>query len=497
MEVEVSFPESTNQQTALADGKSDCQFLVLVQKASILLSLLVFALSPAVFAVKHPVPLEKDTTDAKCVECHEDKTKGKVVHPAVQMGCSSCHFLRSTGDDTRIVLKNARPATLCLTCHSDKQTAGVKAHVHAPARQDCLKCHNPHVSENKSLLLKSDSGDKDSNLCLSCHTQGLNVPEKGSRHAALDMGCETCHVTHKTGERGKQEFDFHLTKATPALCIDCHDPKDAGIAKAHQGQPIAAANCINCHDPHQSSSPKLLQANLHAPFEAAACDTCHAAPKDGKVVLTQPDSRALCLTCHEEVGKKMDAAKVAHPGAQGECVACHNPHGGKKPKFVDTVSACTSCHTNQADALAKKAVLHDPAFNQSCNVCHTSHGGDRDHLLRAEVDDLCLTCHGPDAKALKGPDGKSESIFAKTIVLPAGYLAKSPHIELTNARLGHPVPSHPVSGTDPRDKNKKISCISCHDPHAGEAKGMLLSKNGSQSTLCGECHENMKQEQSK
>ena len=36
----------------------------------------------------------------------------------------------------------------------------------------------------------------------------MNVPEKGSRHAALDMGCDTCHVTHKTGERGKQEFDY-------------------------------------------------------------------------------------------------------------------------------------------------------------------------------------------------------------------------------------------------------------------------------------------------
>ncbi len=80
------------------------------------------------------------------------------------------------------------------------------------------------------------------------------------------MGCETCHVTHKVGEKGKIEFDYHLTKATPALCLDCHDPKDAGLIKAHQGQPFATANCVQCHDPHQSSQPKLMQAFTHPPF---------------------------------------------------------------------------------------------------------------------------------------------------------------------------------------------------------------------------------------
>ena len=82
-------------------------------------------------------------------------------------------------------------------------------------------------------------------------------PKDGSRHAALDMGCETCHVTHKVGEKGKVEFDFHLTKAPPALCLDCHDATSADLVKAHQGQPFGTANCVQCHDPHQSSQPQL------------------------------------------------------------------------------------------------------------------------------------------------------------------------------------------------------------------------------------------------
>ncbi len=87
-----------------------------------------------------------------------------------------------------------------MTCHADKNAADLKGTVHPPAIRDCLKCHSPHTSDNKYLLIKTDSGDKGQNLCLTCHNQGVDVPKRGSRHPALDMGCETCHVTHKVGD---------------------------------------------------------------------------------------------------------------------------------------------------------------------------------------------------------------------------------------------------------------------------------------------------------
>src|SRR5581483_9237653 len=79
--------------------------------------------------------------------------------------------------------------------------------------------------------------------------------QRGSRHAALDMGCETCHLTHKNGDRGKIEFAAHLKKDVPALCIECHDVKDAALQKTHQDQPFGSANCLQCHNPHQSAKP--------------------------------------------------------------------------------------------------------------------------------------------------------------------------------------------------------------------------------------------------
>ena len=238
------------------------------------------------FGAVHPVPLDPKTDASKCIECHEEKTKGKAVHSAIAMGCMSCHEVRVNKDITRIKLITSTPQALCITCHADKDAATLKGTVHPPAVRDCIKCHDPHQSDNKFQLLKATSGEKKDNLCLTCHTQGLNVPEKGSRHAALDMGCDTCHVTHKVGEVGKIEFDKHLTKAVPALCIDCHDPKDAALIKAHREQPFGTANCIQCHNPHQSAQPKLMQTFTHPPFADKSCEVCHST---GKGWQSRPD----------------------------------------------------------------------------------------------------------------------------------------------------------------------------------------------------------------
>ena len=174
---------------------------------SIPVIILLSLLPAASWASVHPVPLDPNQDPATCAQCHEDKTKGKSVHSAIAMGCTSCHEIRVKKDVTRLKLITTTTVALCVTCHADKKAADIKGVVHPPAVRDCVKCHDPHTSDNKNQLLKPASGDsKDSNLCLSCHKTGVDVPKDGSRHAALDMGCDTCHITHKTGQRGKREF---------------------------------------------------------------------------------------------------------------------------------------------------------------------------------------------------------------------------------------------------------------------------------------------------
>jgi predicted CXXCH cytochrome family protein len=457
---------------------------------------IIFAGASLAFAGVHPVPLDKNTPPEKCAECHADKAKGKFTHSAIAMGCTSCHEIRVNRDVTRVILITAAPQALCLTCHADHNAADLKGVVHPPAVRDCVKCHDPHQSDNKFQLLKPTSGDKSTNLCLQCHTQGVNVPEKGSRHAALDMGCDTCHVTHKVGERGKEEFDFHLTKASPALCLDCHDAKDAALIKAHQGQPFATSNCVQCHDPHQSNSPKLMQAFAHPPFAMGSCETCHQPAKDGKVVLTQADTKALCVTCHAEKAEQIEKAKVPHPGAQGECTVCHNPHAGKTPGFIqpDPVNACLACHSDQAEQF-KKAHLHQPAFGLGCATCHEPHGSDNAHLLRANGSALCLECHGPDSKPQKLETEHVITIFNGKVKLPEDYYVKNKVVILPiKYGLGHPMLGHPVQDVmDPADITKvktHIDCMTCHQPHSSTQPGLLVKDQANNMAFCDTCHKN-------
>ncbi len=464
-----------------------------VMKRAAQFVLILVAVSSVALASVHPVPLKKDTDSATCVQCHTDKTKGKVVHPAVTMGCMTCHEVREGRDVTRVLLKDGTAQKLCTTCHQDKDASKIQGRVHPPNVRDCLKCHDPHTSENDNLLLKPAMGGQGDNLCLQCHNTGVDVPKGGSRHAALDMGCTTCHTIHKSGDTSNIEFADHLTKAPPALCLDCHDASDPSLQKAHHGQPFATANCVQCHDPHQSKSPHLLQSNLHFPFENQMCDTCHQPAKDGKVVLTEPDTRKLCGTCHADEVKQIDTAKVQHPGAQGECTTCHNPHAGTNQYFLqpDPVNACTQCHTDQA-ADGKKAYPHQPAFGQGCATCHDAHGNSNEHLLRAsDPNKLCLECHGPDRNPVRSDDGKTLTIFGGKVTLPANYFQAqmAPVLPLQDG-LGHPVANHPVSDyMDPNTKKlTKMNCLTCHQPHASSQPDLLIHDGTANMQFCDKCH---------
>jgi predicted CXXCH cytochrome family protein len=445
-------------------------------------------------AKKHPVPLDPKTDAATCLKCHEGVSKGKAVHSAMGAGCTACHEVRVNRGITRVKLVTTTAAGLCLTCHAGKGAAE-KSASHTRAVPNCLKCHDPHSAEFPNQLRKDTQGNEQDNLCLSCHAQITQSPPSGSRHAALEMGCSTCHTLHRAGDAGRPEFAAHLSKASPALCLDCHTGGDAALVQAHRGQPFAGADCVACHDPHTSALPKTLQKFVHQPFAEKACEACHQPAEKGKVVLTQPQADALCAACHDETVKKIEAAKVSHPGAAAGCSQCHSPHAGKTPGLVksDPVSICLNCHAAQGELRATKKVHHPPAYRDGCAVCHEPHGGDKPKLLRAEGNALCLACHSAEAKAAEVQGAALVTIFDGKVRLPADYFRNVTRLGL-GAGKGHPTRNHPIDDfADPLDPQKvtRINCLTCHQPHAGGARAMLVTNTRPNAQLCRMCHQGM------
>src|SRR6185436_2724106 len=58
---------------------------------------------------------------------------------------------------------------LCYKCHTEKR--GPFLHEHAPVREDCTSCHDPHGSNHERLLVA-----KPPFLCQRCHFSGHASP---------------------------------------------------------------------------------------------------------------------------------------------------------------------------------------------------------------------------------------------------------------------------------------------------------------------------------
>ena len=98
------FPRRVWFRSEIANQSDRPLFIIVL----ILFALVALLISRAAAAV-HPVPLDPKVDAAKCLECHEDKTKGKAVHSAIAMGCLSCHEIRVNKDVTRVKLITTTP----------------------------------------------------------------------------------------------------------------------------------------------------------------------------------------------------------------------------------------------------------------------------------------------------------------------------------------------------------------------------------------------------
>ena len=195
------------------------------------------------YAGAHPTRVDETSN---CLECHADHAKGDHVHPAVTLGCTSCHSIENREGTSSVVLKPTK-TVVCLECHQPQTFS----YSHLPyASGMCTRCHDPHVSTNPRLLRA-----KANELCLRCH---LRTPESapsrymptialtnnnsmghpyerhpvsGSRDPLTggEISCMSCHLAHggaqlhllKMGAEIPEDALNHNTE-TKDMCRKCH-----------------------------------------------------------------------------------------------------------------------------------------------------------------------------------------------------------------------------------------------------------------------------------
>ncbi len=216
--------------------------------------LCLWALSAGAAAAEHPVPLDKNFDPAKCVECHADKTQGKFVHTAMEMGCTACHVIANEQGTTSVSLM-APANQLCFNCH-DKSDDPVQ---HLPyAEGACTVCHSPHASAFPAHTLVSHQ-----ELCMGCHVRGLPKVDDAKKTVTVPWG---------------RSLTFQQMNGWRYIDLNQSHTANHPIA----GHPVSGDNralgkgevtCLSCHQPHHSKLPNLLPANVKS--QEALCVSCH------------------------------------------------------------------------------------------------------------------------------------------------------------------------------------------------------------------------------
>ena len=232
------------------------------------------------------------------------------------------------------------------------------------------------------------------------------------------------------------------------------------------------------------------------------CDGCHSVDYNIEKK-TVAEWNVGCERCHgtgsEHVAQKtrasiLNPARMDYVHANDTCIQCHsqgrppkNPIGGKYYDWpvgyhvglnladywqLEDHKLGELTFTHFPDGTAHKNRMQGNDFVQSlmytrgvtCFSCHDPHGSENDAILRKPVNDVCLTCHGPNTQ--NGPH--ADSIEAHThhkLGSPGSQCVAChmPKIEQTIADIN--VSSHNFHFVTPTDTDTlKIpnACNVCH-----------------------------------
>lgn len=233
---------------------------------------------------------------------------------------------------------------------------------------------------------------------------------------------------------------------------------------------------------------------LHGPVNVDSCDACHkySDVKQHKFELKR-EPKQLCTFCHIV---DIENAPVVHkPLLEGDCMGCHNPHGGNDLRFLQSETfgpMCVKCHDKSNYNKGFKSV-HGPVASGDCGGCHQAHTSTHEKLLVRTGRDLCLGCHQEMSRQLEVMPIKHEPVEkscldchdphasqfhmvtkAEPLQLCAGTCHEDVRKAVTEAKFKHDAVT------------EEGGCANCHTPHGGELASLMKDRPVN---VCLKCHD--------
>jgi DmsE family decaheme c-type cytochrome len=208
-----------------------------------------------VISLKKKKPSEVSQTCLTCHETSDHPSWNGGAHDRRGVGCTDCHSVHEPHSAKGQLRTAAEPDT-CNRCHSAIRAQSLRTS-HHPVREGvmtCSSCHNVHDGSKPKLIRADWTND----LCLECHTE-----KRGPffwEHAPVRENCLNCHNPHGSNH------DKLLVAQQPWLCQRCHlNTRHPGTLYSNQnaaGQLATASNravehaCKNCHQAvHGGNAP--------------------------------------------------------------------------------------------------------------------------------------------------------------------------------------------------------------------------------------------------